>query len=314
MKKLIILFVLIINLLAYQKIIYPSYISKLTFNQNFLIAGLENGDIIIKNFHTLKDIDKITLPKIHDFMDELTPMPIFSLDISPDNKNLLILGQGENNVKIIYLYNLTSKKLKIIYKTNENLIKANYITNDKILIATLADEAVLFDLKSKKEIYHKQIGNYVFSTFELNNNKTLAAFGDESGKINIIEIKSGNKIKTIQGFNKGKTLSLDFKKYLILNASEDRKVSIYNLKFDSFSIKNEVKFLPYAAGISPDLKLFAIQYDEKNDIAVFDMNNKLIKLLKGHTMALNGLKFISNQEIISFSPAEVIIWNLKENK
>jgi WD40 repeat protein len=111
MKKLIVLCIIILNLFAYQKIIYPSYISKLAFNQNYLIAGLENGDIIIKNFYTLKDIDKLTLPKIHDFMDELIPMPIFSLDISPDNKNLIILAQGENSVKIIYLYNLTSKKL-----------------------------------------------------------------------------------------------------------------------------------------------------------------------------------------------------------
>jgi WD40 repeat protein len=314
MKKLIILFFVIINLFAYKKIIYQSYISKLAFNQNYLIAGLENGNIIIKNFKNLKNIDKITLPKIHDFMDELIPMPIFSLDISPDNKNILILAQGENSIKILYLYNLKSKKLIKIHSTKENLIKAKYINNNKILIATLADEAILFDLNSKKEIYHKQIGNYVFSTFELNNNKSLAAFGDESGKINVINVKSGNKIKTIQGFNKGKTLSIDFQKYLILNASEDRKVSIYNLKFDTFSIKNEVKFLPYAAGISPNLKYFVIQYNENNDIAIFNINNKLVKILKGHTMALNGLKFIDNQKIISFSPAEVIIWDLKENK
>jgi WD40 repeat protein len=314
MKKLIVLCLIFLNLFAYKKIVYQSYISKLTFNQNYLVAGLENGNIVIKDFHSLKDIDKITLPKIHDFMDELIPMPIYSLDISPDNKNLLILTQGENSIKILYLYNFKNKKLTKIISTKENVIKAKYITNNKILIATLADEAILFDLNSKKEIYHKQIGNYVFSTFKLNNGKTLAAFGDESGKINIINVKSGNKIKTIKGFNKGKTLSLDFQKYLILNASEDRKVSIYNLKFDSFIIKNEVKFLPYAAGISPNLKYFAIQYDEKNDIALFTIDNKLIKLLKGHTMALNGLTFINNQTILSFSPAEIIIWNLKENK
>ncbi|WP_024787009.1 hypothetical protein [Lebetimonas sp. JH369] len=94
MKKLIILFLIIINLFGYKKIIYPSYISKLTFNKKYLIAGLENGEIIVKNFKTLKDIDKITLPKIHDFMDELIPMPIYSLDISPENNNLLILAQG----------------------------------------------------------------------------------------------------------------------------------------------------------------------------------------------------------------------------
>ncbi|WP_024787010.1 hypothetical protein [Lebetimonas sp. JH369] len=127
-------------------------------------------------------------------------------------------------------------------------------------------------------------------------------------------MKNARIIKTIGGFNKAKTLSVDFKKYLILNASEDRKVSIYNLKYDNFTVENKVKFLPYAAGISPNLKYYAIQYNEKNNIAIFDMNNKLIQTLKGHTMALNGLKFIKNNEIISFSPAEIIIWKLKENK
>lgn len=314
MKKLIILLFMIINLFGYEKIVYPSYISKLTFNQNYLVAGLENGNIVIKDFHSLKDIDKITLPKIHDFMGELIPMPIYSLDISPNNKNLLILAQGEKGIKIIYLYNFKNKKLTKIISTKENLIKAKYITNNKILIATLADEAILFNLNTKKETYHKQIGNYVFSTFKLNSNKTLAAFGDESGIVTIIDVKNARIIKTIGGFNKAKTLSIDFQKYLILNASEDRRVSIYNLKYDNFPIENKVKFLPYAAGISPNLKYYAIQYDENNDIALFDMNNKLIKILKGHTMALNGLKYINNNEIISFSPAEVIIWKLKENK
>ncbi|WP_024791727.1 nitrate reductase [Lebetimonas sp. JS138] len=314
MKKLIILFLIIINLFAYKKIIYPSYISKLTFNKKYLIAGLENGEIIIKNFKTLKNINTIILPKIHDFMDELIPMPIYSLDISPENNNLLILAQGENAFKIIYLYNFKTKKLTKIFSTKENLIEAKYISKNKILIGTLADEAILFDLKLKKEIYHKQIGNYVFSLFVLNKDKNLAAFGDESGIVTIIDIKNGKTVKTVKGFNKGKTLTLDFKKYLILNASEDRKVSIYNLKYDNFTVENNVKFLPYAAGISPNLKYYAIQYNEKNNIAIFDMNNKLIQTLKGHTMALNGLKFIKNNEIISFSPAEIIIWKLKENK
>ena len=313
MKKILIL-IFILNLFAFDKIIYPSYISKLVFNKKFIVAGLENGTIIIKDFKTLKDLDKITLPKIHDFMDELIPMPIFSLDIAPNNNYILILAQGENSIKIIYLYDLKNKKLNKVYSTKENFIKAKYISKDKILIGTLADEAILFNLKTKKEIYRKQIGNYVFSTFKLNENKNLAVFGDESGKANIIDINSGKKTKTIKGFNKGKTLSLDFKNFLVLNASEDRRVSIYNLKLNSFCIKKDVKFLPYAAGISPNLKYYAVQYDENNNIAIFDFNNKLIKILKGHTMALNGLFFLKDYKILSFSPAEVIIWNLKENK
>ena len=311
MKKLIVFFLLIIQLFAYKKIVYNGYISKLAFNGTYLIAGLENGNIVIKNFNTLKTLNKITLPKIHDFMDELIAMPIYSLDISPDNKNLLILAQGENNIKIIFQYNFKTKKLKKLYTTKENLIKSRYITNNKILIGTLADEAILFDLKTKKEIYKKQVGNYVFSTFALNENKNLAAFGDESGEVSIVNTQNGKIIKKYGGFNKGKTLSLDFKKSLIFNGSEDRRISIYNIKNNYYIAKNKANFLPYAGGISYDLKYYAVQYNEKNDIAIFSINNKLKKLLKGHTMALNSLKF-TKENLISFSPAEIIIWNLKE--
>ena len=313
MKKIIIFFIFIIQLFAYEKVQYNGYISKLAFNNTYLIAGLENGNIIIKNFKTLKTISKISLPKIHDFMDELIAMPIYSLDISPNNKNLLILAKGEDNIKIIYQYNLKAKKLHEILSTKENLIKMKYVTNDKVLIGTLADEAILFDLKTKKEIYKKQVGSYVFSTFTLNENRNLAVFGDESGKITIIKTLTGKVIKKQKGFNKGKTLSLDFKQNLILNASEDRKISIYNMKNNTYLIKNSVKFLPYAGGISLDMKYYAVQFNENNDIALFSINNKLIKLLKGHTMALNSLAFTKNN-IVSVSPAEIIIWNLKEIK
>jgi len=313
MKKFILFFVLIIQLFSYEKVIYDGYISKSTFNSTYLVAGLENGDIVIKNFKTLKTLSIFSLPKIHDFMDELIAMPIYSLDISPNSKNLLILAQGENNIKIIYQYNFKNRKLSKIYSTKENLIQAKYITNENVLLGSLADESILFNLNSKKEIYKKQIGSYVFSTFALNSDRSLAAFGDESGKVTIINTINGKIVKRFEGFNKGKTLSLDFKGNLVFNGSEDRKISIYNIKSGYYLAKNSVKFLPYAGGISMNLKYYAVQFDEKNSIAIFSMDNKLIKLLKAHSMALNNLSF-TKEKVVTISPAEIIIWNLKEIK
>jgi len=93
MKKII--FILLFILFSYaltpvKKITFNGYISKITYNNKYLIAGLENGSIIIKDFQTLKNIGKITLPKIHDFMGDLISMPIYSLDISANNKKLLM--------------------------------------------------------------------------------------------------------------------------------------------------------------------------------------------------------------------------------
>jgi WD40 repeat protein len=315
MRKLLIFLAAVF--LFSQQIINPSkiikynyYISKIAYNDSYLIAGLENGEIVIKDFNSLKVLYKITLPKIHDFMGDLIPMPIYSLDISPDNKQLLILAEGENAKRELFILNLETKKLSHIFTTKETLMKARYINNHQIFFGLLSDEVALFDLKSNKWLYKTQAGSYVFSTFALNDNKTKAAIGDESGSVKIIDIIKGKKINEIKGFNKDKTLSLDYIKNYIINASSDMRVAIYT---EDGSTKTELKakFLPYAAALNPSLNSFAIQYDEANNIMVYSIYSKPLYLLKGHTMALNGMKYLNKYEIISFSPAEIIIWKLK---
>jgi len=316
MKKIII-FLLTIYLFAiptlspYKIYKYNYYISKIAFNKklNKLIVGLENGDILINTLNTNKTLYKITLPKIHDFMGDLIAMPIYSIDIDKQG-NILLLTQGEDAKREIYL--LQNKKLNHIYETKETLMKANFITHDKIFIALLSDEVELFNLKTKKILYKKQVGNYVFSTYALNENKTKAAIGDESGDIKIVDIKTGKKLNYISGFNKDKTLSIDFVKNYIINGSADKRVAIYDIKNNSQITTLIANFLPYASAISPDVKKFAIQYDEKNNIKVFNIYKKPLYLLKGHKMPLIDMKFLDKNTIISYSPSEIIIWKLKE--
>jgi WD40 repeat protein len=280
-----------------------------TFNNKYIIAGLENGHIEIKDIKSQKLLDQITLPKIHDFMGDLIPMPIYSLDIL--NNNLLILAQGENASRILFIYNIKTKKLSKIFQTPKTLMQAKFIDKNRIIFAYLSDEIALYNLKNKKWEYDNQIGNYVFSVFALNPSKTMIALGDESGNVKIADVKNGKKIKEIIGFNKDKTIALSFQKNLILNASVDQRIAIYDLNGNT-KLTLESKFIPYAAGISPDEKIFAYQMDDKNDIMVKDMNNKPLYILKGHTMTLNDLEFLNNDTIISFSPAEILIWKIKE--
>ncbi|ACM93765.1 periplasmic nitrate reductase, NapL subunit [Nautilia profundicola AmH] len=313
MKKLILIILAIcaFALPPVKKITYNGYISKITYNNTYLIAGLENGTIVIKDFKTFKNIGTITLPKIHDFMGDLISMPIYSLDISPDNKHLMILAEGEDAKRELFIYDFNSKKLDHIFTTKETLMKGTYIGDNKIFFALLSDEALLYDLKNNKNIYRTQVGNYVFSTYAVNKNKTLAVFGDESGALKVVDIKTGKKLKELKGFNKDKTLSCDIEKNLAINGSSDMRVAVYDINSGYSKLTLKVKFLPYGATISPDLSKFAVQYNEKNDIAIYSMYNKLLFVLNGHTMALNGIKFLNNDTIISFSPAEILIWKLK---
>ncbi|WP_457561135.1 nitrate reductase [Caminibacter sp.] len=315
MKKIISVFILSVALFALEtikphKIIkFSYYISKITFNNKYIIAGLENGKIEIKDLNSLKILHQITLPKIHDFMGDLIAMPIYSLDIL--NNKLLILAEGENASRILYIYNLKTKKLTKIFQTPKTLMQAKFVDSNRIIFAYLSDEIALYNLKTKKWEYDNQIGEYVFSVFALNPSKTKIALGDESGNLKIADVNTGKKIKEIIGYNKDKTIALSFQKHLILNASVDKRIGIYDLNGNT-KLTLESKFIPYAAALSPDEKIFAFEYDEKNNIMVKDLNNKALYLLKGHTMTLNDLEFLNNSTIISFSPAEIIIWKIKE--
>ncbi len=311
MKKAIFLLLSVVLFAAQmKKITLNGYISKITYNNKYLIAALESGEVVIKDFNSLKDIDKITLPKIHDFMGDIISMPVYSLDISDDNKNLLILAEGENAKREFFIYNFKTKKLTHIFTTKDTLMKASFLGNDKVFFALLSDEAMLYDLKTKKSIYKTQIGNYVFSTYAIDKKRKLAVFGDESGALKLINLKNGKKIREIKGFNKDKTISADLHKDLVINGSADMRIGIYSLN-GALKTSLKVKFLPYGTTLSPDNTKFATQYDEKNNIAIYSIYGKLIDKLKAHTMALNGIKFLDNNTIISYSPAEIIIWKLK---
>ena len=305
MKKVILLFFMCLFLFSFQKIEFDNYISKVAFDNKYLVSGLENGEIIIKDFKTLKKIDSIKLPMIKDFMDEDIPMPIYSLDIL-DNK-LLILGGGEDNKREFFIFDIVSKKLTKLFETKDTLMKGKFLDKNRVIFGLLSDEIIIYNLKSKKNELKKQIGNYVFSTFVKNGDKI--AIGDESGVLKIFDLKT-HKITKISGFNKDKTISVGFRKNLVLNASSDMRIAVYNLKGDiRFSMRG--KFLPYGADLSEKGDKLAFQIDEKNSIAVYNLNKKLLKTLKGHKMPLNGLKFIGEDKILSFSPNEIIIWSIK---
>ena len=290
-----------------KKITFNGYISKVAFDNRYLVAGLENGNIVIKNFKTLKNIYTIHLPKIHDFMGDEIAMPIYSIDIK-DNI-ILILAQSEDSKRELFIFNIKTKKLNHILSTKDTFMKAVFI-KDKILFAYLSDEISLFDPTTKKFIYKVKAGEYVFSTYALNYNKTKVAIGDESGAVKIMDVKTGKKLAVIKGFNKDQTLSIDFKHKLVINGGSDKRVGIYNIDTKQSVVELMNKFLPYGASLSPDEKKFAIQYNEKNDIVVYDIYKTKLVILKGHTMALNGIKFLNKNTILSYSPAEILIWNL----
>jgi|GEM_PF-3186352 len=341
-----------------KKVTFDYYISKVTWNQKVLVAGLENGKVVIEPWKWIgeelkiksegikqeeetnpkkrdkkrdkkkrdkrkkekaKETEKpkvgkplavIQLPKVHDFMGKLKPMSIYSLDLSPDGQKLLILGEGENAHRVVFIYTFQTRELEKVWETPLALMRGVFTTNGRILFALLSDEALLFDLDRREVVYRKQIGNYVFSNWAVTQNRKRVVFGDESGSTKLVNVETGEIEEVISGWNKDKTVGVDINKRYIINGSSDQRISVYDYLQRRFKEQFKSQFLPYGVAISSDGRLIAYQLDEKNRIEVRPLEKGNRQILEGHTMALNGIKFEKNTTLISYSPAEVLIWKL----
>jgi len=306
----------------FKKMTFPGYISKVAVSSNYLAVGLENGKIQLWKWGEKNFSKEIDLPQIKDFMGDKIAMPIYSLNFSPDGKRLLIVGGGEDGKREVFIYKLEDSNLTKVWETKITLMKGAFTNDGKIFFALLSDEALLFNPESKKIEYRKQVGNYVFSQWAIEPERKLAVFGDESGAVKVVDIDTGEVLKVIDGYNKDKTVALNFNGDYIANGSADTRISIYNYRNNSYVLKFKNQFIPYGVATSPDNRYFAYQLNENNDIQVIDLKSgddnesRQKMVLKGHTMALNGMEFLSNKKLLSYSPAELIIWELdkKEQK
>ncbi len=319
MKK-IVLFLLIGIVSLFAKEIGYQYelnasanVTHMVAKGDILFAATDDGIVNIFNWKEKKEIDKIELPKIHDFMGDLIGAKILSVDALEDGSAVLILAQAEGGGNNLYLYK--DKKLtELINKKNVSILmnKAGFVSKDKIFIVSLSSEIVLYDLTNKKELYRKQLSESSFGDFCFNEDKSKAAVSCESGEIFIVNVNDGKVLKVLDGANKDKVFKVDYKNGKVLGGGQDRQASIYDVKSGSYKVI-KANFLVYAVGLSPDAKLAAICYDENNEIGVFDTDSLSMRyLLKGQKSTLNTILFISEDTLISSSDDRfILVWKLK---
>jgi len=279
---------------------------------DIVYVGTDIGVIDVINWKEKKEIDKVELPKIHDFMGDLMGPKIISIDVSSDGKKILFLAQAEGGSNHLYIYE--NKKInKVIDKKDVSILmsKASFLSDDKVVIVSLSSEMVLYDLKSKKELYHKQLSESSFGDFTFNEDKSKVAVGCESGEIFIVETKSGKVLKVLSGVNKDKVMKLSFRKGKILSGGQDRQVGIYDVQTGNYKALKS-NFLVYAAALSPDARMAAFCYDEDNNIAIFDIDNLSKKyLLKGVKSTLNTILYIDKNTLISSSDDRfILVWKI----
>jgi len=274
-----------------------------------IIAGTSAGTLEIFKMDDASKLSQIVFPKIKDFTgDEVAPK-LFSVDML--GKTLLAVVQASNGARELYLVEEGTPKVLIDAHANLFISKAKFVDKNRILVALLSNELLLWDIKEKKEIYRIQPSSSHFSDFALNETKTMVASSSESGEITLFDASSGNVIKVLKGGNVDNVYKVDFKKDAILCAGQDRRGIIYDLKSGAYD-RYDGSFLIYAGALSPSLNLGAFAFNEQNDIVLFDLGTKSkIHTLKGQKSTLNTIVFANDKELVSSSDDQfIMIWRL----
>ncbi len=306
-KKLLIL-LFAINLFALQNLT-PAKVLKATgtvqsivFQDGKLYAGTDNGTVEIFDIDSNNKIQTIKLPNIKDFMGDVIPAKIYSIDLIDDK--ILIVSQGMKGYRNIFIYE--NEKLEKIIGIDKKMFiqQASFISSDLVLFGLLSNQVGLYDTKNKKENYLIQVSHSSFSHFTVSEDKKRFATTDESGIVRVLQVKNGQIINQPKALNLDRVYQVDFKKGIILTAGQDRKAVVY-MKNSAYSL--DFDFLLYACALSPNAKLGAVAYNEKNEVLVFDVKTqKYLYNLSAQEATLTQILFINDQEIFVSSDSQTI--------
>lgn len=309
MKKIVLSVFIFVSSLFGMQTLQPNFtlkadglVTTMLHEEGKLYVGTANGSVQLFDLATKSLQKEIKLPDIKSFSFDMVPAKVYSVDKIDDR--ILIASQGEGSYRNVWIYE--DEKLQNIIDTSSGymLVKAQFLTKNKIIMATLSNQIIVYDILAQKEIYNNQLSYSSFSDFELNASKTELASTDESGVVHIVDVKTGNIKKELQGQNVDRIYDIDYKNSTVLGAGQDRRLSVYK-PFSRYYL--EFDFLLYACALSEDASLGAVAYNTDNDVMVFDVaSKKRLYDLKDNKAVVSSIVFIDNSHIIVGSDSETI--------
>jgi WD40 repeat protein len=318
MKWLISIFLLIISVQAdttikpYDSIEASGNVIDIVVSDDMLTVSTDMGTIESYSMASKKQLMIEKFPMIKDFMgDDIYPK-VFSTDYLKISKRYLAVVQGVSGSRELFVIK-DGKKTKLISEKEKLFIsKAKFVDENRIMIALLSNEFILFDINEKKRIYRLHVSYSHFSDFMLSLDKSMLVGSSESGEITVLNVENGKIIKTLKGANVDNVYKVDIKNLKVLAAGQDRRGVIYDLDTGSYSRFNG-NFLIYAGALSPSAKLAAFAFTEDNDIVIFDIfSDKQVYTLKGQKTTLNSIVFIDENTLVSGSDDKfIMMWKLK---
>lgn len=285
-------------------------VTSIFIENNTLYAATDAGCIDVFDWKKRSHLKSITFPMIKDFMGDEMPPKIYSIDKWPGQDRMIVVTQGSHGFRNIYLLK-DGNKTKLLDADKDKMMikKALFVEEGKIIMATLGNEVMLYDLNKKSFIYQKQISSSVFSDVELNDDRSIAASTEESGIIHLIDVRTGEITKDLSGMNLDNIYQLVYNNQTIIGAGQDRRASVYSTN-SKHKYYLESTFIVYCVGLSNDGKWGAFSYGEDNDVKVFNTITKAEKaILKGQKSTLTQIKFVEDDYIITSSEdRDIMVW------
>ena len=274
-----------------------------------IYATTDSGKVDIFDLQSKKLLKEIKFKKIKDIFGDLNDVRVFSVDVA--NDTILIATQGTKGFSRVYLY--YNNKLHKLFDENDQMaiMKVRYVSKEKILLALLSSELILYDVKNKKIIYDKQVSASKFSDFRFGEDKSTIAFSDESGSVKLIRVKDAKILKSFSGQNLDNVYQLDYKNHIIAVASKDKKCGIY--KDDgTMAYHKKSDFIVYSTGLSPSGKLCGYASNGKNDITVFNVYTQSnLYTLSHNDNPISNIIFLDEKNIITSDKNKIKFWRVK---
>jgi len=298
--------------IAPQSIIEASgSVQSISLGKENILAGTGAGTLEIYKLSDASKLNSFSFPLIKDFTGDEVPPKVFSVDVLNNSQRYLAVVQASSGARALYKIENSIPKVVIDASQNWFITKAKFIDSNRILIALLSNELILWDIKNAKALYRTQLNPSHFSDFALNEDKNRVACSCESGEISIVDVTTGKIIRVLKGGNVDNVYKVDFHRNSVLCAGQDRRGIVYDVKTGNYE-RFDGSFLIYAGALSPNEHLGAFAFNEQNDIVIFDLIKKEpMATLKGHKSTLNSIIFASNTLLVSSSDDKsIIIWRL----
>jgi len=314
--KLIISLILLFSLNTLAKDITPykyvkasEAVSDFVKVDNILVIGTEEGIIDIYDLNKDKLVDKIMLSKHKNILGDNIRSLIVSVDYLKEK--IIFATRLLSTWREFYIYE--NKKLtKLIDESKHMAIqKVKFIDEQTVLISTMDNAFMLYDLKTKKILYKKQLNLASFSDYALSEDKKYFFTADETPQISKIEVKTGKTIAVYNEANKRDIFSVDYKNKTLISGGKDKRVILYKSPLSYKMTKGG--FFIYAVALNPDASKAAFVKNEDSEISIIDTTTlRELYLLKGHKQTIIDINFYEKDKLISSDEAnQLFFWKLQ---